>query len=100
MFEREIIRALKKETKQKNIALEIPPNPDFGDFAFPCFILAKHHQKSPYEIALELSLKLKPTELIEAIVPRGPYLNFFVNKSKLSEITLKTILKEKDKYGS
>ncbi len=100
MFEREIIKALKKETKQKNISLEIPPNPDFGDFAFPCFLLAKQQQKSPYEIALDLSLKLKPNDLIESIVPRGPYLNFFINKSKLAEITLKTISKEKDKYGS
>ena len=100
MFEKEIIRLLKKETKQKNITLEIPPNPDLGDFAFPCFILAKQHQKNPNEIALELSMKIKPTELLEAIVPKGPYLNFFLNRSKLSELTLKSILKEKDKYGS
>ena len=100
MFEKEIIRLIKKETKQKNIILETPPNPDFGDFAFPCFALAKHYQKSPNEIALELSLRIRPTELVEAIVPKGPYLNFFIKKSKLSEITLKSILREKDKYGS
>src|SRR3989344_1528148 len=45
-------------------------------------------------------MKIKPTELLEAIVPKGPYLNFFLNRSKLSELTLKSILKEKDKYGS
>ena len=100
MFEKEIIRIIKKETKLKNINLEVPPNPDLGDFAFPCFLLSRQYQKSPNEIALELSIKLKPTELIESIVPKGPYLNFFINKSKLAEITIKSIFKEKDKYGS
>lgn len=100
MFEREIIRLLKKETKQKNITLETPPHPDFGDFAFPCFILAKQQQKNPNEIALELSIKIKPTELIESIVPRGPYINFFIKKSKLSELVIRAILKEGNKYGS
>lgn len=100
MFEKEIIRIIKKETKLKNINLEVPPHQDLGDFAFPCFTLSKQYQKSPNEIALELSIKLKPTELIESIVPKGPYLNFFINKTKLSEITIKSIFNEKDKYGS
>ncbi|MBU2406601.1 MAG: arginine--tRNA ligase, partial [Nanoarchaeota archaeon] len=43
--------------------------------------------------------KLKPTKNIKEIKATGPYLNFFINKSKLTEDTIKQILKEKEKYG-
>ncbi|MBU3940335.1 MAG: arginine--tRNA ligase [Nanoarchaeota archaeon] len=99
MFEQEIINLLKKETKLKEIKLEVPPDQSLGDFAFPCFQLSKKYKKNPIEIAKELTSKLKPTKNIKEIKATGPYLNFFINKSKLTEDTIKQILKEKDKYG-
>jgi len=99
MFEQEIIKLLKKETKLKEIKLEIPPDLNLGDYAFPCFQLSKQYKKNPVEIAKELTNKLKPTKNIKDIKATGPYLNFFINKSKLTEDTIKQILKEKDKYG-
>ena len=44
-----IAKVLEKETKQKEINLEIPPNPELGDYAFPCFSLAKIFKKAPTE---------------------------------------------------
>jgi len=99
-FKEEIINFLKKETKLENIELEIPPNPEMGDYAFPCFVLAKEWKKAPNDIAQELCNKFKPTKLINEVKVIGPYLNFFVNKNKIIEDTLKDILKQKDKYGS
>jgi len=99
MFKQQIIKLLKKQNI-KNINLEIPPSPDLGDYAFPCFSLTKKFKKSPVEIAQEISKKLTPSELIYKIQPSGPYINFFINKNKLTEQTIKQILKEKDKYGS
>ncbi len=99
-FKEEIIKFLKKEAKLENIELEIPPNPEMGDYAFPCFVLAKERRKAPNDIAQELGSKFKPTKLVSEVKVIGPYLNFFVSKNKITVDTIKIILKQKDKYGS
>jgi len=99
-FKASIINFLKKEANLENIELEIPPNPEMGDYAFPCFVLAKEWKKSPNEIALELSKRFKPSDLIMDVKVIGPYLNFFVNKNKIAETTIKEVSKQKEKYGS
>ena len=38
--------------------IEIPPKPEMGDFAFPCFQLAKVMRKAPNMIAAELAEKI------------------------------------------
>jgi len=83
-----------------NPELEIPPNPEMGDYAFPCFSLAKKFRKSPMEIAKDLASKIKPSKDIEKIQALGAYVNFFIDKSQRAREVLKKILKEKDKYGS
>jgi|TARA_Y100000310_G_scaffold91835_2_gene89345 arginyl-tRNA synthetase len=98
-FKEEIIKSIKKKVKA-DIELEIPPKPDMGDYAFPCFSLAKIYKKNPNEIANDLSKKIKKSKYIQEMKVIGPYLNFFINKNTLTEDTLKRILKEKDKYGS
>lgn len=80
-------------------SIEIPPDKNMGDFAFPCFKLAKELKKSPQIIAEELKLKLSH-ESISKIEVVGAYLNFFVNKSNFSRDTLMYILNNKDDYGS
>jgi len=98
-FKREIIKLLEKETKQKDLQLEIPPDPELGDYAFPCFSLAKIYKKNPAEIAEDLAKKIQLSRIINKIEVKGPYLNFFVNKESLTENILKEIIKNKD-YGS
>ena len=99
-FKEEIIKFLKKETNLENIELEIPPSPEMGDYAFPCFVLAKEWKKNPSDIAQEINKKFKSSELIKETKVIGPYLNFFVNKNKIAEDTIKNILKQKEKFGS
>ena len=94
-----IIKLLKKETQLENIELESPPNPEMGDFAFPCFPLASTLKKAPNEIAEELAEKLEPPKGVERIQATGPYLNFFITSSDLAENICKQILKEKEKFG-
>ncbi|MBD3248953.1 arginine--tRNA ligase [Candidatus Woesearchaeota archaeon] len=96
----EIIGLLKKETKLKDISLEVPPDTSMGDYAFPCFQLSKSMKKNPVEIAKELAEKLKPKGLIKEIKEQGPYLNFFIDKQKLAEKIIKKVLKEKDSFGA
>lgn len=96
-FKEEAIKLLKKEVKDP--VLEIPPNQDLGDYAFPCFTLAKEQKKAPNIIAQELAKKLKTNKYIQEIKAIGPYVNFFVNKDILSTEILTEILTEKDNYG-
>jgi len=97
IFKQEILNMLKKEVE--NPEIEVPPNPELGDYAFPCFSLTKRLGKNPNEIAVELSGKLARTELVKDIKATGPYVNFFINKDRLSDITLRNILDKKKKYG-
>ncbi|MBI2449512.1 arginine--tRNA ligase [Candidatus Pacearchaeota archaeon] len=82
--------------------IEIPPSHDLGDYAFPCFFLAKLQKKNPGEIAGDIVKKIQnklPKEF-ERAEANGPYVNFFLNNKLLAENTIKQVLKEKDKYGS
>ena len=82
-----------------NGILEIPPKDDMGDFAFPCFQLAKVFRKAPNMIAAELSEKIEAKGVISNVTPLGGYINFFVNKSQLAETVIKDVLTKKEKYG-
>ena len=79
--------------------IEIPPKPEMGDYAFPCFQLAKAFRKAPNMIAEELKEKLDK-EGFEKIESLGPYLNFFVDKGTFTKNTIEKILAEGDSYGS
>lgn len=79
--------------------LEYPPNSEMGDFAFPCFILAKEQKRNPVEIATELAAKIGPTELISKIVATGPYVNFYLSKPATIESVLKNIIDKGNAYG-
>jgi arginyl-tRNA synthetase len=98
-FKQEIIKVLEKATGQKDIIVEVPPNPELGDYAFPCFPLAKVFKKAPNEIAEDLTKKIPLSGIVNKIEIKGPYLNFFINKIFLSKEILTSILKNKD-YGS
>ncbi len=99
MFEKEIKDLLKKYVKEE-IILEVPPGRDLGDYAFPCFSLAKKLGKSPNEVANDLMKKIKPSDVVEHIEANGPYLNLFVSRQKLAEKVLLDITYKKEKYGS
>lgn len=87
---------LELETIEKLI--EIPPKPEMGDYAFPCFQLAKTFRKAPNMIAAELSEKINKDgfEKVEAL---GPYVNFFMDKGTFVKSTIEKVLSEGDNYG-
>ncbi len=98
-FQQAIVKELKKATKLKEIELSIPPDPKMGDYAFPCFVLAKQKKKNPKEVAEDLAKKLKKPSLITEIKVLGPYVNFFIDKAKLAEDVISSIIKEKENFG-
>ena len=80
--------------------IEVPPNEDMGDYAFPCFKLAKALRKAPPAIAEELKGKITADENIDKIEIAGGYLNFYVNKEVLAREVLQEISERKENYGS
>ncbi len=95
-FKEKLSKLLKNKTKLKEIKLEAPSNPDFGDFAFPCFALGKNPSKE----SEKLKKKINKINYISKIETKGPYLNFFLNQDLLTKETLNGISAEKKKYGS
>lgn len=78
--------------------VEVPPKSDMGDFAFPCFQLAKTMRKAPNIIAVELKGKIN-LEGLEKVEAQGGYLNFFINKIDIATKTIENVLKDMNKYG-
>ena len=96
-----VAKATNLESKELENYIEIPKDTSNGDYAFPCFRLAKDLKKAPQAIADELKDKL---ELDEKIIKRvevvGGYLNFFVNNASFAKEVLKGFDQRKEKYGS
>ncbi len=78
--------------------IEIPPNPEMGDFAFPCFRLAKTLRKAPPMIAQELHDAITVPDFVEELRVVGAYLNFFIKKDVFAD-TLLSAVKAED-FGS
>ena len=72
--------------------IEIPKDASNGDYAFPCFRLAKELRKAPPLIANEIKEKIELDEnIIEKVEIAGGYLNFYVNKKALAKEVLSEI---------
>lgn len=97
-----IISGLDDELDEKEIIslIEVPPSYEMGDYAFPCFKLAKIFRKAPNLIAEEIANKIQENPYFEKIENVGPYVNFFIDKSILVETVLEEIKNKKEKYGS
>ena len=80
--------------------LETPPNPDMGDFAFPCFKLSRTLRMGPPAIAAKLSAAISSDEVIDRVECVGGYLNFFLHKSGYAQSIVERVLQQGDKYGS
>lgn len=79
--------------------IEMPKDSKNGDYAFPCFRLAKELKKAPPMIANEIKEKIKiDEEIIEKVEVAGGYLNFYIKKDKLANEVLKE-MEEAKEYG-
>ena len=79
--------------------LEVPKDKSNGDYAFPCFRLAKELKKAPQVIANEIKEKIEiDKNVIDKIEIAGGYLNFYINKKLITKEVLNEI-SEKKEYG-
>ena len=94
-----IAKATEIELNEIEGYIETPPNKEMGDYAFPCFKLAKVLRKAPNMIAEELQSKIETDEYIEKVDIAGGYLNFYINKSILAKEVFDEINVKGENYG-
>ncbi|MDR2610414.1 MAG: arginine--tRNA ligase, partial [Clostridiales Family XIII bacterium] len=81
--------------------METPTDESKGDYAFPCFRLAKAFRKAPQQIAAELAQSGQlSAEAIDRVVNENAYLNFFLDRKIVSGDTLADVLTQADRFGS
>ncbi len=79
-------------------SLEVPPNKEMGDYAFPCFKLSKALKAAPPMIADVLSKAIvSETASAKAV---GGYLNFFLERENFARRTLDALQKQGEQFGS
>lgn len=79
--------------------VEIPQDQSMGDYAFPCFRLAKTMRKAPNLIAAELAEKLQGEQLFSEVSPVNAYVNMFVSREEMMKSTVSEVLEEKENFG-
>ena len=79
--------------------LEVPPEKEMGDFAFPCFKLSKALRMGPPMIAKTLAehINAPETARVECV---GGYLNFFFNRENFARQLMQVVMAAPEKWGS
>ena len=95
----QVSKAAEMSSDEVRALIETPPRAEMGDYALPCFALAKVFRKAPNMIAEELSGQIATGDRISEVRVAGPYLNFFVPKANLVEETFSAILEQGADYG-
>ena len=102
-FKNEIAKIISKITNidvnELEGYIEVPPDDNMGDYAFPCFKLAKELRKAPQVIASELKEKIEENEILNKVEVVGGYLNFYINKETLIKNTLHEVEAKGEEYG-
>lgn len=103
-FKEKVVEKIKElnlnlDVDEINSLIEIPPESEMGDYAFPVFKFAKIFKKAPNIIAQELIKGLENGKYFSKIINVGPYINFYVNNSIQADSVFKDIINN-DKFGS
>ncbi len=101
LFAQQLYQACEEEVSFHNIMqrIELPKHDSLGDYAFPCFDLAKVKRMAPHQIAKELVTDIHESafEKVEAV---GPYVNVFLNKKMVGTEVISRVLNEGSEYGA
>lgn len=88
---------------EKNVvfaAVTAAADDSFGDYAFPCFSLARVLRKSPVAIATDLAAKISADDVIQSVQAVNGYLNFFINRNRFVAETLAEVISDGQNYGN
>ncbi len=80
--------------------IEYPKHEDMGDYAFPCFRLAKAFRKAPNMIAADIVEAIGSHAYFETIESVAAYINFKIDKAVFAKAVLEEISEKGDQYGA
>lgn len=80
--------------------IEVPPNSEMGDYAFPCFKLAKKLKKAPNIIAEDIKNNVDFGDATYEVNIIGGYLNIYINKKYLIKKVIEEVFNNKENYGA
>lgn len=79
--------------------IEIPTDESMGDYAFPCFRLAKTLRKAPQQIAAEIAGRTADNQAFEKVENVNAYVNFFIDRSFFASDILEEVREKGTDYG-
>lgn len=91
-----IVREVGLKINEVEDLVEVPPIGNMGDYAFPCFGLAKKLKSNPMKIAEDLVRKFRKNlpKGISNVDLNGGYVNFFIDKKILANNVLGKVNKK------
>ena len=97
----EVISGVLPDMEKNEIAemIEIPGDSKMGDYAFPCFKLAKVMRKAPPLIAKEIAEKISEEPVFAKVEPVNAYVNMFISRDGFIRDLLSEVIRKGDGYG-
>ncbi len=80
--------------------VEVPADSKMGDYAFPCFKLAKVLRKAPPLIAKSIAEQIASDDMFEKVESVNAYVNMFISRDAFIEDVVKEVLAKGDAFGS
>ena len=80
-------------------AIEVPSDKKMGDYAFPCFRLAKVLRKAPPLIAQDIAAAIADDPMFEKVEQVNAYVNMFISKTAFLEEMLKVSVAAGEEFG-
>ena len=79
--------------------IETPADSKMGDYAFPCFKLAKILRKAPPIIAKGIAEAIKDDPVFEKVEQVNAYVNMFVSKEEFAQGVVAEAIEKGDDFG-
>ena len=103
-FKEEIAKLIAAEVTDLELAeiqsmIEVPQDSKMGDYAFPCFKLAKVMRKAPPLIAKGIAEKIAENSMFEKVEQVNAYVNMFISKEALVKDVIDAVMAEGTEYG-
>ena len=103
-FKEEIAKLIAAEVTDLELSeiqgmIEVPQDSKMGDYAFPCFKLAKVMRKAPPLIAKNIAEKIADNEIFEKVEQVNAYVNMFISKEEFVKDVVEDVLEKGDGFG-
>ena len=103
-FKSEIAKLIAEQVSDLEVSeireiIEVPQDSKMGDYAVPCFKLAKTLRKAPPLIAKGIAEKIAENGMFEKVEQVNAYVNMFISKEELVKDVVEDVLEKGADYG-